>query len=187
VHTGTIDGLRAGVQSRLGSCPQRTNERTNERQHHIRADGRSTVFLLSLRRNSMEHHMLVLSELTAKYQWYICQQHTGHKASTTPPPQPFYSPFSETTRVNRCQTRTSGLYGARGGLQRQTHRLSGWCHSIQTNQCPRPPSHHIFLRAGCPFCRPANSVKALKARHKASSSGHTITMSQLRVIDLFSG
>jgi len=31
-----------------------------------------------------------------------------------PPPQPFYSPFSGTTRVSQCQKRTSGLYGARG-------------------------------------------------------------------------
>jgi len=30
-----------------------------------------------------------------------------------PPPQPFYGPFSGTTRVSRCQKRTSGLYGAR--------------------------------------------------------------------------
>jgi len=29
------------------------------------------------------------------------------------PPQPFYSPFSRTTRASRCQKRTSGLYGAR--------------------------------------------------------------------------
>jgi len=28
-------------------------------------------------------------------------------------PQPFYDPFSGTTRVSRCQKRTSGLYGAR--------------------------------------------------------------------------
>ena len=28
-------------------------------------------------------------------------------------PQPFYDPFSGTTRVRRCQKRTSGLYGAR--------------------------------------------------------------------------
>ena len=27
--------------------------------------------------------------------------------------QPFYGPFSGTTRVSRCQKRTSGLYGAR--------------------------------------------------------------------------
>jgi len=26
-----------------------------------------------------------------------------------------------------------------------------------------PPSPHIFLQAGCPSCRPTNSVKALKA------------------------
>ena len=31
----------------------------------------------------------------------------------TPPPQPFYVPFSRTTRVSRSQKRTSGLYGAR--------------------------------------------------------------------------
>jgi len=29
-------------------------------------------------------------------------------------PQPFYGPCSGTTRVSRCQKRTSGLYGARG-------------------------------------------------------------------------
>jgi len=28
-------------------------------------------------------------------------------------PQPFYGPLSRTTRVNQCQKRTSGLYGAR--------------------------------------------------------------------------
>jgi len=27
-------------------------------------------------------------------------------------PRPFYGPFSVTTRVSRCQKRTSGLYGA---------------------------------------------------------------------------
>ena len=43
-----------------------------------------------------------------------------------PPPPPFYGPFSGTSRVSRCQKRTSGLYGARGDLQRQTHWPSGW-------------------------------------------------------------
>jgi len=32
---------------------------------------------------------------------------------TTTTPQPFYSPFSVTTQVSRCQKRISGLYGAR--------------------------------------------------------------------------
>jgi len=35
--------------------------------------------------------------------------------TTTTTPQPFYSPFSGTTPVSRCQKRTSGLYGAREG------------------------------------------------------------------------
>jgi len=35
-------------------------------------------------------------------------------------------------------------------------------HSIWTNQCSPPPSPH-FLQAGCPSCRPTNSVKARKA------------------------
>jgi len=34
-------------------------------------------------------------------------------AADKPPPQPFYGHFSGTTRVSRCQKRTSGLYGAR--------------------------------------------------------------------------
>jgi len=28
-----------------------------------------------------------------------------------------------------------------------------------------PAPHHCFLQAGCPSCRPTNSVKALKAIH----------------------
>ena len=39
---------------------------------------------------------------------------------------PYYGPFSRTTRVSRCQKRTSGLYGAREDYQRQTHWPSGW-------------------------------------------------------------
>jgi len=36
-------------------------------------------------------------------------------------------------------------------------------HSIRTNQCPPPPSSQYILQAGCPSCRPTNSIKALKA------------------------
>jgi len=35
-------------------------------------------------------------------------------------------------------------------------------HSIRTNQCLPPPSP-CFLQAGCPSCRPTNSIKLLKA------------------------
>jgi len=38
---------------------------------------------------------------------------TTWRKSRPPPPQPFYGPFSGTTRVSRCQKRTSWLNGAR--------------------------------------------------------------------------
>jgi len=40
--------------------------------------------------------------------------------------------------------------------------LLGATPSMQTNQCPPPPSSH-FLHAGCPSCHPTKRVKALKA------------------------
>jgi len=45
--------------------------------------------------------------------------------------QPFYDHFSGTTRVSRCQKRTSGLYGAREDQYRHNDHLAGH-HSIWT-------------------------------------------------------
>jgi len=70
--------------------------------------------------------------------------------------QPFYGPFSGTTRMSRCQkTSASGLYGAREDNRgRHTDHLAGR-HSIRTNQQPTPNHPHLY--AGCPSCRnPAN-------------------------------
>jgi len=50
-------------------------------------------------------------------------------------------------------------------------------HSIQTNQCPPPPSP-IFLQAGCPFCRPTNSVKALNALKIVQNTQHISTQAR---------
>jgi len=69
-------------------------------------------------------------------------------STTPPPPQPFYGPFSGTTRVSRCQKRTSGLYGARGfNRGRYTDHPAGH-HSIRTNQCP-PPSSPMIMTSSC--------------------------------------
>jgi len=38
------------------------------------------------------------------------------------------------------------------------------CTSLQTDNHTSRAYHSVFLQAGCPFCRPTNSVKALKAR-----------------------
>jgi len=42
-----------------------------------------------------------------------CYQQYLSCTTTTTTPQPFYGPFSGTTRVSQWQKRTSGLYGAR--------------------------------------------------------------------------
>ena len=41
----------------------------------------------------------------------------------------------------------------------------------RSRQITTPAPHHsVFLQAGCPSCRPANSVKALKAKYTESVS-----------------
>jgi len=38
------------------------------------------------------------------------------------------------------------------------------CTSLQTDNHASTPTLFVFLQAGCPSCRPTNSVKALKAQ-----------------------
>ena len=92
-----------------------------------------------------EHYSLTLSSLSL-----LCKRHCSHYTgspmpnTTTTTPQLFYGPFSRTTQVSWCQKKTSGLYGAREIYRgRHTDHPAGR-HSIQTNQCPPPPSP-IFL------------------------------------------
>ena len=78
---------------------------------------------------------------------------------------PFNGPFSGTTRVSRYQKGKTNL----DLLKQETVSGSGisWaiCKSAPSSrQITTPAPHHlVFLQAGCPSCRPTNSVKALKA------------------------
>ena len=80
---------------------------------------------------------------------------------------PFNGPLSGTTQVSRYQK-------GKTNLDFTEARDSGWqwhqlgymqvCTSLQTdNHASIPPLG--FLQARCPSCRPANSVKALKAKY----------------------
>jgi len=75
---------------------------------------------------------------------------------------PFNGPFSGTTSVGRYQK-------GKTNLDFTEARDSGisWaiCKSApRSRQITTPAPHHsVFLQAGCPSCRPTNSVKALKA------------------------
>ena len=80
---------------------------------------------------------------------------------------PFNGPFSRTTWVSRYQKGKTNLdFTEARDSEWQWHQLRQMqvCTSLQTdNHTNTPPLS--FLQAGCPSCRPTNSVKALKADH----------------------
>ena len=84
----------------------------------------------------------------------------------------FNGPFSGTTRVGQYQKGKTNLdFTEARDSEWQWHQLGHMqiCTSLQTdNHASTPPLS--FLQAGCPSCRPTNSVKALKARLKDESS-----------------
>ena len=78
---------------------------------------------------------------------------------------PFNGPFSGTIQVSRYQKGKTYLdFTEARDSEWQWHQLGHMqvCTSLQAdNHASTPPL--VFLRAGCPSCRPTNSVKALKA------------------------
>ena len=76
---------------------------------------------------------------------------------------PFYGPLCRTTRVGRYQKGETNLdFTEARDSEWQWHQLGHMqvCTSLQTdNHAIMPPLS--FLQAGCPSCRPTNSVKAL--------------------------
>ena len=77
----------------------------------------------------------------------------------------FNGPLSGTTQVSRYQKGKTDLdFTEARDSEWQWHQLDHMqvCTSLQTdNHASTPPLS--FLQAGCPSCRPTNSVKALKA------------------------
>jgi len=96
----------------------------------------------------------------------------------------FNGPFSGTTQVSRFQKGKTNLdfTGARDS-EWQWHQLGHMqiCTSLQTDN-HASPSPLSFLQAGCPSCRPTNSVKALKAY-----MDHTHTHTHTRLTALCPG
>jgi len=85
----------------------------------------------------------------------------------------FSGPLSGTTQVSRYQKGKTNLdFTEARNNERQWHQLGHMqvYTSYQTdNHASTPPLS--FLQAGCPSCRPTNSVKALKA-----CLTHTVTV-----------
>jgi len=91
-----------------------------------------------------------------------CNRHTHTHT------HPFNGPFPGSTQVSRYQKGNTNLdFNEARDSEWQWHQLGHVqvCTSLQTdNHASTPPLS--FLQAGCPSCRPANSVKALKAHNR---------------------
>ena len=69
--------------------------------------------------------------------------------------------FSETTRVSRYQKGKTNLdFTEARNSEWQWHQLGHMQVCSQITMLV--PHHSVFYKAGCPSCRPTNSVKALK-------------------------
>jgi len=81
--------------------------------------------------------------------------------------QSFNGLFSRTTRVGQYQKdKPFWILLKQEVMGWQWHQLNHIqiiCTSLQTDNHASTSSLHIFLQAGCPSCRPTNSVKAMKA------------------------
>jgi len=78
---------------------------------------------------------------------------------------PFNGRFSGTTQVSRYQEGKTNLdFTEARDIEWHWHQLGHMqvCTSLQTDKHASTPPLS-FLQAGCPSCRPTNSVKALKA------------------------
>jgi len=78
---------------------------------------------------------------------------------------PFNGPLSGTTQVSRYQKGKTNLDFTEARDSEWQWNLLGHmqaCTSLQTDYHAHPPPLS-FLQAGCPSCRPTNSVKALTA------------------------
>ena len=110
--------------------------------------------------------LLVVGLITVTVYRMVCRRRTltsyTHTHTHT---HPFNGPFSGTTQVSRYQKGKINLdFTEATDSEWQWHQLGHMqvCTSLQTdNHANTPPLS--FLQAGCPSCRPTNSVNALKA------------------------
>jgi len=101
--------------------------------------------------------------------------------------QPFNGPLSATTQVSRYRKGKTNLdFAEARDSEWQWHPLGHMqvCTSLQSdNHASTPPLS--FLQAGCPSCRPTNSVKALKAETRAFQFGQKRFSSILATESIF--
>ena len=91
---------------------------------------------------------------------------------------PFNGPLSGTTRVSQYQKGKTNLdFTEARDSEWHWHQLGHMqvCTSLQTDNHANT-SLLSFLQAGCPSCRPTNSVKALKALTTYDKGGRNLAV-----------
>ena len=110
-----------------------------------------------------------LGEMSLKWP-LLCRVGRKTTTDTHTHTHPFNGPFSGTTQVSRYQKDKTNLdFTEARDSEWQWHQLGRMqvCTALQTdNHASTLPLS--FLQAGCPSCRPTNSVKALKAKNHNS-------------------
>ena len=94
---------------------------------------------------------------------------------------PFNGPLSGTTRVSRYQKGETNLdFTEARDSEWQWHQLGHMqvSTSLQTDNHTSTPLLS-FLQAGCPSCRPTNSVKAPKAKALKAVSKNSVSKSDI--------
>ena len=112
---------------------------------------------LSRQRSTEPRPYVICTQNLVKIGYMIAHRHT-HTHS-------FNCLLSGTTTVSRYQKGKTNLdFTEARDSEWQWHQLDHMqvCTLLQTNNHTSTPPL-CFLQAGCPFCRPTNSVKALKA------------------------
>ena len=188
VQSGSLGGVRSLMSTNASSMSysavvlQRLVEREERsRDRDVIAAGAAAMRAVAARINEMKarHEQMVRTQEISSvlHDWHGPDLSTvGHlllevfvsgfvysfNCSNT---QPFNGPLSGTTRVSRYQKGKTNLdFTEARDSEWQWNQLDHMqvCTSLQTDNHARTPTLS-FLQAGCPSCRPTNSVKALKA------------------------
>ena len=132
-----------------------------------------------------------LLTLTARCSWCSWRP-SSQPATDTTHTHPFNGPFPGSTQVSRYQKGNTNLdFNEARDSEWQWHQLGRMqvCTSLQTdNHASTPPLN--FLQAGCPSCRPTNSVKTLKAHNRQQTQytgWHDVTESMATIRPPFCG
>ena len=108
-----------------------------------------------------DHHILNQYKLprSASFCTFYLQQCKREACSIFTNTRPFNGPFSGTTQASRYQKDKTNLDFTEA-RDSEWHQLGHMqvCILLQTDN--HPSTSPLFLQAGCPSCRPTNSVKA---------------------------